>query len=180
LNPDDSHLKKGLRSGDKEVYKHLFINYSSGLIRYSTQFTHDTEAARELVQDLFLELWEKRDSLHIQGSVKPYLFSAIYHKSLNWLRSKKIREIYVNDPVCIFNWFAFPTNQEKLDPVLLNIIENQINLLPPQCKEVFTRSAILGEKHSEIATHLGLSIKTVENHLTRARKILKEKLKKIL
>jgi RNA polymerase sigma-70 factor (ECF subfamily) len=77
--------------------------------------------------------------------------------------------------VCISN------QSGKAGPcVLLNIIENQINLLPPQCKEVFTRSAILGEKHSEIATHLGLSIKTVENHLTRARKILKEKLKKIL
>jgi RNA polymerase sigma-70 factor (ECF subfamily) len=179
LNPDDSLLKKGLRNGDKEVYKHLFILYSPGLIRYGTMLTHDTEAARELVQDLFLELWEKQDSLNIQGSVKPYLFSAIYHKSLNWLRSKKIREIYSNDPIGIFNWFAFPPNQEKLDPVMLHIIEKQISLLPTQCREVFTRSAILGEKHSEIASQLGLSIKTVENHLTRARKILKEKLGKI-
>jgi len=180
LNPDDSILKKGLRIGDREVFKHLFILHSPGLIRYGSSLTRDPEAARELVQDLFLELWEKRESLRIQGSIKPYLYSAIYHKGLNWLRAQKIREIYVNNPVEIWNWFAFTAGTDRLDPILLDIIEKQIRLLPEQCREVFTRSAILGEKHAEIACYLGLTIKTVENHLSRARKILKVKLKKIL
>ena len=154
--------------------------HSPGLIRYGSSLTRDTEAARELVQDLFLELWEKRESLRIHGSIKPYLYSAIYHKGLNWLRAQKIRDIYINKPIEIWNWFAYPANPDRLDPILLDMIEKQIRQLPDQCREVFTRSAVLGEKHNEIAAYLGLTIKTVENHLARARKILRVKLKKIL
>lgn len=180
MNPDDPILKTGLQNGDREVFKHLFLLYSPGLIRYGTSLTGNAEAAREMVQDLFLELWEKRESLKIQGSVKPYLYSSVYHKGLNWLRSMKIRDIYANNPVEIGNWFSRPVNPDRLDPILLQLIEQQIRLLPDQCREVFTRNAVLGQKNSEIAAYLGLNIKTVENHLSRARKILRGKLKKFL
>ncbi len=179
MNIDESILKKGLKNGDTEVFKYLFIRHSPGLIRYGSTITKDSEVARELAQDLFLELWEKRTSLQVKGSFKPYLYTSMYHKALNWLRAKKIREIYENNPVEISNWFASPVNFGLLDPLKLEIIEQQIRILPEQCREVFTRAVILDEKQSEIAAGLGLNIKTVENHLSRARKILREKLKKI-
>jgi RNA polymerase sigma-70 factor, ECF subfamily len=180
LNPDDYNLKKGLRNGDKEAFKHLFILHSPGLVRYASSLTKDNETAREIVQDLFLELWEKRESIKIRGSIKPYLYSSVCHNGLNWIRSMKIREIYSSNPVEIGNWFAAPVNPDRLDPILLQMIENQIRLLPDQCREVFTRNAIMGEKNHEIAMDLGLQVKTVENHLARAKKILRSKLKKIL
>jgi RNA polymerase sigma-70 factor (ECF subfamily) len=179
LNPDDLTLKNGLHMGDKAVYKHLFMLYSPGLIRYGTSLTRDEEATRELIQDLFLDIWENRESIVIRDSIKTYLYSSVYHKGLNWLRSKKIREIYTSNPVEISNWFAYPVNTEKADPLLLEIIEREISLLPEQCREVFTRSVILGDSHSDIAGFLGITIKTVENHLGRARKTLRMKLKKI-
>ena len=178
MKADDSNLKKGLRQGDKEVFKQLFLDYSPGLVRYGTSLTGDHEIARELVQDLFMELWDKRQSLTIHGSIKSYLFSAIYHKGLNWIRARKIREIYYNNPMETGNWFAQPVDTDKLDPILLQLIEQQVRLLPDQCREVFTRSAVFGEKIDEIAENIGLNSKTVENHLSRARKILREKLKK--
>jgi len=179
LNPDESYLKKGLLSGDKEVFKYLFIKYSPGLITYGTSLTHDIETARELVQDLFLDLWEKREIIQIRGSIKTYLFSSIYHRGLNWIRAMKIREIYFNNPVEISNWFGYTTSPDTPDPLQLEIIQKEISLLPEQCREVFTRSVIMGDNHSEIAVHLGLNIKTIENHLSRARKILRSRLKKI-
>jgi RNA polymerase sigma-70 factor (family 1) len=179
LDPYDSILKKGLREGDKEVFKLLFINYSPALINYGSKLTKNPEIGKELVQDLFLELWEKRNLILIKGSLKTYLFSSIYHRGLNWLRAQKIREIYANNPSEIGNWFAYPIQTEALDPLKLDIIENQISLLPEQCREVFTRSVINGDKLNEIADYLGLTTKTVENHLARARKILRERLKKI-
>lgn len=179
MNADDNILKKGLRAGDREVFKNLYILHSPGLIRYGTTITHDTETARELVHDLFLELWEKRESMHIKGSVKPYLYSSVYHRALNWLRFRKIRETYAGNPVEISNWFAHPGNIDRLDPLQLDIIEKEIRLLPGQCREVFTRSVVLGYKNQEIAGYLGLTVKTVENHLARARKILRGRLKKI-
>lgn len=176
---DESILKQGLRNGDKEIFKYLFISHYPGLIRYGTSLTGDSEAAKELVQDLFLELWEKRESVAVKGSIKPYLYSSIYHKGLNWLRSRKIRATYEARPEEISNWFALPENTERLDPLQLELIERQIEMLPGQCREVFTRAVILGDSQREIAEYLGLNIKTIENHLARARKILREKLKNI-
>jgi RNA polymerase sigma-70 factor (ECF subfamily) len=150
------------------------------LIRYGSSITRDSETSRELVQDLFLELWEKRDTIRIKGSIKTYLYSSIYHRALNFLRALKIREIYASNPVEIANWLSRPVHADRMDPLMLELIEKQISMLPPQCREVFTRSVILGEKNADVASYMGLNINTVENHLVRARKILKEKLKKNL
>lgn len=179
MNPDDTSLKKGLRNGDREVYKYLYLNYSPGLIAYGSSVTSDTDAAREIVQDLFLELWEKRNSIHIHGPVKPYLYSSVYHRALNWLRARKIREIYQNHPLEISKWFSGASPSGNPDPLQTEIIEKEIRMLPPQCREVFTHSVVMGESHAEIAVLLGLNIKTVENHLARARKILRGRLKNI-
>jgi len=178
LAAQDEQLKMGLRKGDIEVFKQLFLEYSPGLIRYGSSLTGDREAAKELVQDLFMEIWEKRESILIQGTLKPYLFSSVYHKSLNWLRSKKIKELYFNNPVEISSWFSSQDNPDTKDPLMLIIIEKQIQILPHQCREVFTRSVIFGETTKEIAGKLGLTAKTIENHLSRAKKILRKKLKK--
>ncbi len=179
MNADETILKKGLQNGDKEVFKHLYVTYSPGLTTYGTSITHDFEAARELVQDLFLDLWEKRQQIKIQGALKPYLYSSMYHRGLNWLRSRKIRELYVTNPLEITNWFASSSSFEHRDPLKLEWIEKEIRLLPDQPREVFTRAVLLDEKQQDIAIALGLNIKTIENHLSRARKILRERLKKI-
>jgi RNA polymerase sigma-70 factor (ECF subfamily) len=177
LNSDDA-IKSGLKTGNQELFKSLFQTYYGSLVKYSTSLTGDHEAARELVQDLFMGLWEKRRTLLITGSVKSYLFSAIYHKSLNWLRSLKIREQYRENPVQVANWLGTTLASGPSDPFLLAEIDRQISLLPAQCREVFTYIAILGTTIQETAKNLGISEKTAENHLHRARKILRSGLKK--
>jgi RNA polymerase sigma-70 factor (ECF subfamily) len=170
----------GLRSGDRVLFKALFQELYTPLLRYSETITKDTESSRELVQDLFLETWEKRFVLDITGSFKAYLFTAIYHKSLNWLRAYKIRDRYAQNPVEIQKWFPGIITKEPDDPLRIETIEKEIRRLPDRCREVFTRSVILGENQSEIASYLGLSARTVENHLARAKKILRSRLKKII
>ncbi len=179
MNPDETILKTGLKQGKKEVFELLYRSYSGSLTRYATSLTGDSEASREIVQDLFLELWEKQNTLEIRGTVKTYLFSAVYHRGLNWIRARRIRELYATNPQEIWRWFAYPAPTDRLDPLQLKIIETQISLLPPQCREVFTRAVINDEKTAEIARSLGLNEKTVENHLARAKKILRKKLSKI-
>jgi RNA polymerase sigma-70 factor (ECF subfamily) len=176
---DNNLILSGLKSGDQDLYKVLFKELYPPLIRYSATITGDIESSRELVQDIFLETWEKRFTLSIKCSVKAYLFTSVYHKSLNWLRAFKIRDQYARNPVEIQNWFPGIIAREPDDPLRIEVIEKEIRMLPDRCREVFTRSVILGENQSEIATFLGLSPKTVENHLARAKKILRSRLKKI-
>lgn len=176
MNPDEL-IKSGLRSGNRDIFKSLFNDLYPQLTRYSTTITADHESSRELVQDLFLELWEKHNSMQINGSVKAYLFTAIYHRSLNWIRNQRLREKYRDHPVEIHRWFPGITTPDNQDPLLLEAIEKEISLLPDRCREVFSRYAVFGEKQSEIAVALGISEKTTENHLLRARKILRGRLK---
>lgn len=176
MNPDEL-IKSGLKSGNRDIFKNLFNELYPQLIRYSTTITADHESSRELVQDLFLNLWEKRNSLKINGSIKAYLFTAIYHKSLNWIRNQRLREKYRDHPVEIHLWFPGISAPDNQDPFLLEAIEKEISLLPERCREVFSRFAVLGESQSEIAVALGISEKTTENHLLRARKILRGRLK---
>jgi len=179
LNSDDE-LKNGLKTGNQDLFKNLFMTWYAPLVRYSASVTGDPEASRELVQDLFMSLWEKRRSVHISGSIKSYLYSSMYHKSLNWLRSKKIREKYRENPVEIGYWLGSSTSAGPADTFLLAEIDRQIALLPDQCREVFTRISILGTSIRETAAELGISEKTTENHLHKARKILRARLKKII
>jgi RNA polymerase sigma-70 factor (ECF subfamily) len=176
---DNNLILSGLKKGDQNLFKALFKELYTPLTQYSASITGDIESSRELVQDLFLETWEKRLILSIKGSFKAYLFTAIYHKSLNWLRAYKIRELYAQNPVEIQNWFPGIIVREPDDPLRTELINKEIHRLPDRCREVFTRSVILGEAQSEIASFLGLSSKTVENHLARAKKILRSRLKKI-
>ncbi len=178
MNKEEEILKNGLRVGNREVFRKVFVAVYPGLVKYGISITHDEESARELVQDVFLEIWERRGSLVIRGSVKSYLFGAVYHRSLNWLRSKKIREAYAANPVEIYHWLPVPVETESLDPLLALEIEKAIGELPPKCREAFTRCILLGESHSSAAAFLGLSEKTIENHVSKARKLLKARLKK--
>ena len=179
LAANNELLVAGLNAGNLDLYKALFLELYPALVRYSSSITGDREAARELAQDLFLDLWEIRPGISIKGSVKAYLFSAIYHKSLNWIRSSRIRSEYARNPVVMQNWFPGAIRQETSDFCQLEIIEREICNLPDRPREVFTRAVILGHKLSEIAVMLGLSEKTAANHLARARQILRSRLKKI-
>lgn len=179
MNPDID-LKKGLKAGDRDLFRTVFLDSYPGMVRYSVSLTGDPESAQEIVQEVFLQLWENHALLEISGSVKSYLFGAVYNRSVNWLRNRRIRETYAKNPTGIALWLHFPSDPESSDPLLLEKIERAIDALPPQCREAFTRSVIDGEPQKEVAANLGVSVKTIENQISRARKILRNKLFKII
>ncbi|MFO7617388.1 MAG: sigma-70 family RNA polymerase sigma factor [Bacteroidales bacterium] len=178
MNPEDHKLKERIRAGDRHAFHLLFTSLWPGLVRYGTSVTRDEEAARELVQDLFLDLWTNRSNFKIKGSVRSYLFGATYYKSLNWLRHKKIRESYAASPVEVHRWLPSIEEVDPGDPLLADEINKAIRALPPRSREAFTRQVILGESQASVAKSLGVTVKTIENQVARARKTLQKKLKK--
>jgi RNA polymerase sigma-70 factor (ECF subfamily) len=138
------------------------------------------DEAEEMVQGTFLTLWEKRETIDIHTSVKSYLYQAVHNNSLNLLKHYQVRQAhsehikYHTDPGTDFN------TQKVLGDELEQEIDAAIGSLPAQCQTVFRLSRFENLTYAEIAEQLNISVKTVENHMGKALKILRERLKDYL
>lgn len=165
----------------------LFKSYYYPLRAYTLRFICNKEIAEDIVQDVFFELWSRRETIRLEdkNAVKSYLFKSIYNRSINLIKSDalyahtsfeethetQIIESYLSQHLC---------NQEH--SLLLKELEEEIaayvETLPPQCKRIFLLSRTYGLKNKEIADQLGISIKAVEKQITKAISGLKEHLEK--
>ncbi len=136
--------------------------------------------AKEIVQESFINLWEKRQSIDISKSVKSYLTTSIRNKCLNYLRdTKKFNtEIILSD--VLFQEVDFEQSDKLIEKELNNKINNAIDDLPEKCKEIFQLNRFENLKYKEIAVKLNISIKTVETQMSKALKHLRKKLKDYL
>jgi RNA polymerase sigma-70 factor, ECF subfamily len=155
---------------DKE-FKQLFDELYVSLCRYTLKFVHDDFTAEDIVQDLFVYYWENRDRLSKIDSIKMYLFTAARNRALNHLQ-KQYPTIRLNQLDEYDNSF-----QDKLQPgafelleskELETILEEALNNLPEKCRIIFTLKRFAGMTNKEIASHLNISVKTVEAQMTIA------------
>lgn len=178
LNSDEYFLKE-LILGKNSGLESLFNKYYTFLVRFSLQIVKKEDAAEDIVQEVFIKLWDKRSSLEGVKNIKPYLFQATKNSSLNWVKSKKnnnqsieVVEFSHSSGNNIEEYLAFEETQNKINKALL--------ILPQKCREVFLLSRNEGKSYKEIADELTISVKTVENHMGKALKILRTELGIIL
>jgi RNA polymerase sigma-70 factor (ECF subfamily) len=175
-----------LRNGHRETYEKLFHQHYKNLVLYAKKFVLDTEIARDIVQDVFIYLWEKRQQVQIQKSVSAYLFRAVRNACINHLKRESTKENYIKQFLLAIN--NGELNVEKDEDVhelvvhkdLLKRIELIVESLPEQCKNMFRMSRFRGLKNKEIAEIYAVSPRTVETQIYRALKVLKEDLKSYL
>jgi RNA polymerase sigma-70 factor (family 1) len=164
-----------LRIGDESAFEQIFRQFHPALCRYAFTIVKDLETAEEIVQDVFLKVWEKRESLVITVSMKSYLYRAVHNTSLNLLEKKK-KEIRMDEaPMKIVHQSAAPVADLQTKE-LEKAIADALTKLPEQCRKVFELSRFGELKYSEIAAVLGISIKTVENQMGKALRIMREQL----
>ncbi|MFY9150390.1 MAG: RNA polymerase sigma-70 factor [Prolixibacteraceae bacterium] len=175
LNQDNELFLK-LKDGDEQAFKVLFEKYYSSMCLFARQFLKDHELAEESVQDMFVRIWERRQSLNIETSVKHYLFRSIRNHCLNQLQHEKIKHQYASKVIEAASHEMDP-EQYFIEVDLLKRIENSINSLPPKRKEIFRLSREQGLKYKEIAEKLNISVKTVEAQMGLALKYLRDELK---
>jgi RNA polymerase sigma-70 factor (ECF subfamily) len=177
----------GLIIGDEETYISLFREYYISLCAYSRRYVGRKDVAEEIVSDTFLKIWENRVSLQINTSIKSYLFQAVCNNSLNYLRKLKKEETldeYFMETTS--ENIGFASISEEIDEQSLAMesmnekIEEAVCLLPVQQQKVFRLKRFEGKKNKEIAEILGISVKTVEMHLSKATLALRQKLKDYL
>jgi len=157
--------------GDEQAFELVYRRYFVRLCALANKFLSDPQTSEEVVQDIFLKLWENHAILRSDESAKSFLFQSVHNKSLNLLAHQKVANKYSE---MIRAVYSKPEEFDVLESLMakeLNLrIEIIINDLPPECKRIFLMSRADGKKHHEIAEELKISIKTVETQIHRALK----------
>jgi len=165
---------------DKQQYEHIFRLHYSELCSFAVSFLEDLEDAEEIVQDIFVSLWNNKNDINIKVSIRAYLFMSVKNACLNKIKHIKIREKYKQ-----FNEIEIENNFIDLDKILnaneLELkIKEAIDKLPSERKKIFILSRYEDLKYKEIAEKLNISIKTVENQIGSALKFLRNELAEYL
>jgi RNA polymerase sigma-70 factor (ECF subfamily) len=169
-----------LKEGDVTAFEMFFKTYYQPLCNYAYTFIQDRDEAEEIVQSAFLSVWEKKDSLDIKTSLKSYLYTMVRNTSLNVIKHEKIKQKYVGEALAIDERSHEGVAQAVLSSELEERIHLAMEVLPEQCRLVFKLSRFEELKYAEIAAQLQISVKTVENHMGKALKIMREQLKDYL
>lgn len=177
IQPD---IVAAIRQGDEQAYERLFRTYYESLCRYGYSVLKDMDEAEEIVQAVFLDLWEKRETTDIQISLKAYLYKMVYNRSLNRLKHEKVKDEYKQYNHAQINQNPAQAFHLAIENELSGRIEAAISGLPEQCQLIFRMSRFEELKYSEIAERLNLSVKTVENQMSKALRVLREKLAEYL
>lgn len=169
-----------LRNGERTAFELLFQFYYPGLVIYATQFAVDRLQAEDIVQNLFVRLWEKRQRVQLVDSLKSYLFTSVRNSCLNTLKHQKVENKYVEQLYDLSEKNLLYQPNLYIASELQEIILGAIDKLPERCREVFVMSRLEQMKNDEIAEKLDLSKRTVETHISHALKILRVELKDYL
>ncbi len=176
-----SYLKKQKLEHNKEltqeIFEIFFRDYFKPLVNFANKFLQNIDNSKEIVHDVFIKLWEKRDTIDMQNSVKSYLYTSVNNRCLNFIRDNKK----------FTNNLDFDSINTAIDPVdvlteneIQCIIDKTLTQLSPKVRTVFELSRYENLKYKEIAEKLNISVKTVESHISKALKELRNNLKEYL
>ncbi len=172
----DRELLQRLRQGDETAFDALFRAWYAPLVGFAESLLRERAAAEEVVQDVMLEVWRRRETLVVEESPRAYLLQATRNRALNTIRRRRVEER--GEPVLRSTMRdADPPPDAALgESELDHAIGQAVASLPDRCREVFELSRVHGLKYAEIAERLGISVKTVEAQMGKALKVMRERL----
>ena len=163
---------------DRKSFEVYFKQLFPSLVYYAYKILKDYDLAKDIVHEAFIKLWDNRQNIDTEGNVKSYLYRSVHNLSLNYIRDNKrlhsTEEMLESDidPV----GFDYQVETSELQEAIISAID----AMPPKMKQVFILSRYDGLKYKEIAQRLDISVKTVEVHMSKALKFLREKLKNFI
>ncbi|MBK3517910.1 RNA polymerase sigma-70 factor [Carboxylicivirga marina] len=179
----ESVIAQKIKCGNLEVFQDFYKTNYKRLHNYATLFLSQSDEAEDVVQDAFINLWNKRASINVEQSIGGLLYRAIRNQCLNAIKHSKVKDKFIE----------FAKNYDSIDTVyredfnletsdsdtfyVYSQISKAIDELPQKRKEVYKLSKIEGQTHNEIAQQLDITTKGVERHITMANKALRAKLK---
>jgi RNA polymerase sigma-70 factor (ECF subfamily) len=173
---DDIILKNELEKGNHQALAFLMDRYHQPLCVYVHSLSSDYELTQDIVQNLFIKIWEDRDRIQSINHIKSFLYKSVYNRFLNqWRKDKRMLSIEENHFKSL-DQIVENDNQEHMQEQI-KLVKIEIQKLPSRCKETFLLSKQEGLTIVEIADFMNVSTRTVETQMSKAYKILREKLK---
>lgn len=164
---------------DQAYFEQLFKTHYVHLCNYAHQYVRDWDSAKDITQKVYINLWENRTEIDPQKSLQSYLFTAVRNRCLNYMRDQKKYRSRVLDLELMESDIPFMEDNRQLKE-LQEKISAAVSDLPEKCRLVFEMSRYRDMKYQDIAAELDISVKTVEAHMSRALKGLREKLQAYL
>ncbi|WP_251795694.1 MULTISPECIES: RNA polymerase sigma-70 factor [unclassified Arenibacter] len=174
-----------LEKGGKHAFETLFRLYYSKLVHIARGYLVYQQEAENIVQNVFLRIWENKECLGEVSNINSYLYTMTKNLCLDQLKHEKVKRNYLDNSYRIKSEIQYNFIQDEAASLLLeNELEDKIiqsiELLPEKCKNIFKKSRLEGLKHSEIAAELGVSHRTVDNHIANALRHLRLHLREFI
>ena len=169
----DTELAILLTLNDEAAFSELYVRYKDKLYYFCLHLLKSKEEANDIVQEIFIRIWESRNFINPDLSFSSFLYTMARNRILNYFRDididEKVKEILATQKV---------TEEEAIDSKIIYtedqvILQNAISQLPPQRRKIFNMSRIESMSHKEIAAELGISVNTVQEHISEALKFIK-------
>jgi RNA polymerase sigma-70 factor (ECF subfamily) len=176
----DKILIDKLKNDDQVSFSIIFSSYYSDLVHFAFHFIRDLSVSEEIVQELFLKIWENRHYLEIGSSLKSYLLKSVQNRCIDYTRHNNIRQRYISS--ILENHFDSVRDTEEylLHSELDEKLREALQKIPSDLAEPFTMSRLQGMNYEGIARKLGVSVRTVEVRIAKALLLLKKELKDFL
>lgn len=172
---DNAQLIQALKNGDPKAYTFLADTYHHKLCVYAYSFTHNQDLSEDIVQNVFMRIWNKRKNLKDDFVLTNFLYKSVYNEFIDQYRSQKSLYPLEKKYIDALNSIIENEEEHSLDRII-KLVKQEIQKLPPKCKEVFLLSKEEGLTNIEIAEYKNISIKSVEAHITKAFSILRDSL----
>mgnify|MGYP000911344014 CR=1 FL=1 len=172
----DQKLMKEIKAGNMLAFDALYKKYCKSLYKFVFSIIKSAEEAENIIQDVFLNLWLNRNNIQKEALVKYYIFTIAYNSTISVIRRKikesqfieELKNLQIHTQESVESEIEYNEMNEKLNEI--------INTLPERQKEVYLLHKAEGLKYSEIADRLNISVNTVENHMSRALKTIRDRL----
>ena len=183
MNDLEKNLLLRIKRGDRKAFDRLFEDHFEALCNYAFLMVRDETAAEEIVTEVFYRLWCKRNEIHIRVSVKKYLLKSVYNVSMNYLKHTGIVKQYKDLNIVMHREKEIFSGDYSTSPLAMleydeleALVNDVIDNLPDQSRQVFTMNRFKGMKYREIAEALNISLSTIKYHMSTALDTLKDKL----
>ncbi|HEY0176767.1 MAG TPA: RNA polymerase sigma-70 factor [Pedobacter sp.] len=172
----DSELVSLLKKDDQLAYNEIYQRYKWVLFLHAIKRIRNREEAKDIVQELFVTLWDKRKELDLTGHLSGYLYTAVRNRVIKFISHQQVASVYISSLGNSISAGICITDHRIRESNLAAIIEREIQELPEKMKEVFILSRRHNLSHKEIAAQLGIEETTVKRQVSNALKILRTKL----